>query len=113
MVVHELTTNAAKHGALSTPSGRVGIDWTIERGPGRDVLRLTWSETGGPPVGEPTRRGFGSSLIERVVGRQLCGTVDRRFEESGVQVTVTMPLPQAAAAVEAPAPAPERVAALA
>ncbi|MCU0790713.1 MAG: sensor histidine kinase, partial [Nitratireductor sp.] len=67
MAFHELATNALKYGALSVPEGRVAIDWTLRRKGGGETLLLRWQETGGPPVTEPTRRGFGSTVIERLV----------------------------------------------
>jgi PAS domain S-box-containing protein len=64
LMLHELTTNALKHGSLSRPQGRVSINWTVERG---DVPRivLVWTERGGPPVTQPVARGFGTLLLER------------------------------------------------
>ncbi|HYI81732.1 MAG TPA: PAS domain-containing protein, partial [Acetobacteraceae bacterium] len=78
MAMHELATNAAKHGALSVPAGRVAVDWRVEPPPDDatgatdGTLLLEWSEHDGPPVsGPPTRRGFGSRLIERGLPVQL------------------------------------------
>jgi two-component sensor histidine kinase len=70
MSLHELATNAAKYGALSTPEGQVEIGWSSSPG---GVFVLTWTETGAPPVAVPTRRGFGSAVIEATV-QQLGGT---------------------------------------
>ena len=64
LVLHELATNAVKYGALSTPQGKVRIAWRIEAGADEPEFRLTWRESGGPPVKPPTRSGFGSRLIE-------------------------------------------------
>src|SRR5205807_2393160 len=64
MAFHELATNAAKYGALSNATGQVGIDWTIVGEAPPKVLHIKWRETGGPPVKPPTRRGFGSRLID-------------------------------------------------
>jgi PAS domain S-box-containing protein len=64
MVLHELTTNAVKYGALSKPSGRIRVEWSCPRG-GQLVLR--WNETDGPPVKPPTRRGFGTRVIESII----------------------------------------------
>jgi two-component sensor histidine kinase len=61
VALHELATNAAKYGALSVPDGHVRVEWSHEPN-GRLVLR--WTETGGPPVEPPTRRGFGSRVME-------------------------------------------------
>jgi two-component sensor histidine kinase len=63
LTLHELATNAAKYGALSTPEGTVDIFWTISRDGERSVLKFRWRESGGPSVAPPIRRGFGSSLI--------------------------------------------------
>ncbi len=69
LVLHELTTNATKYGALSTPSGAVTISWRTEEGPRGSTLRLEWVERGGPPGQAGTRKGFGSELIARALGR--------------------------------------------
>ena len=61
MIFYELATNAAKHGALSTPEGEVTLRWRAEAG----RTRVSWTESGGPPVAEPRRQGFGSRLIAR------------------------------------------------
>ena len=71
LLVHELATNATKHGALSQPRGRVAVDWAVE-GAGADArFRFQWLERGGPPVTEPARRGFGSVLIEKAVAQDF------------------------------------------
>lgn len=70
LTLHELATNAVKYGALSTSAGRVHITWHVETRSDRPVLDLTWRETGGPLVVEPTTRGFGTKLIERRQGLQ-------------------------------------------
>jgi two-component sensor histidine kinase len=101
MVIHELTTNAAKHGALSTQAGEVTIAWRLDRSGSSPVLVMDWAETNGPLVSQPTRRGFGSSLIERVVARQLHGEVARRFEPGGVTVAIRVPLPDGQSAPHA------------
>jgi two-component sensor histidine kinase len=68
--LHELATNAAKYGALSVPDGRVQVHWTSEPG----QLKPNWQESGGPQVTSPTRRGFGSRLLENAIARDLGGT---------------------------------------
>ena len=65
MAVHELTTNAVKHGALSVPEGIVQIAWHLEQSSGDETLVLTWSESNGPSVSLPIRKGFGMTLIDR------------------------------------------------
>ena len=73
--VHELTTNAAKYGALSLPEGRVHIEWS-RAADGQLVVH--WTETNGPPVKPPTRRGFGLRVMETIIRGQLNG--DARFD---------------------------------
>ena len=96
MVFHELATNAAKYGALSTPSGRLHVRWSIERAgeqaaDAADLVRLTWRETGGPPVTPPERRGFGSRLIERST-TELDGETQLDFASEGLRYSATIPL---------------------
>jgi two-component sensor histidine kinase len=92
-VLHELATNAVKHGALSATSGRVMLTWELDR----DRLHLSWRESGGPIVTEPTHRGFGSTLINASIPYELGGTVALDFAPTGVRCTITLPLttPQA------------------
>ncbi len=89
LALHELATNAAKYGALLAESGCVRLQWSIS---GRRLL-LTWREEGGPRIGPPTRRGFGTRLIERGLAAELKGHVSLAFEERGVVCTVDAPLP--------------------
>lgn len=87
MALHELATNAVKYGALSTLTGQVRIAWTIKpagSATGHPRLILTWTETGGPPVTPPTRRGFGSRLIERGLASELAGEAHIDFDPGGV-----------------------------
>jgi PAS domain S-box-containing protein len=81
LALHELGTNAVKYGALSSEAGRVSVRWST--GEGR--LRVEWKETGGPPVSEPARRGFGSRLLERGLDADLVGTAEMRFESDGLR----------------------------
>ena len=82
MALHELATNATKHGALSTPEGRVSVFWEAEDGAG--LLRVLWVELGGPPVSAPpTRRGFGSRLLEATLKDQLGGKLLRDWRPGG------------------------------
>src|SRR5690606_29280870 len=76
LALHELCTNAAKYGALSTPEGRVTLLWTVGEG-GEGLLRLAWREEGGPPVAKPTKAGMGTQLLRRQRG---LGKVEVRFE---------------------------------
>jgi PAS domain S-box-containing protein len=89
MALHELATNAAKYGALSSPSGRVAIGWEAAPGGG---LRLRWTESGGPALdGPPARRGFGSSVIRNTVERQLGGATRFDWPRSGLDCALTLP----------------------
>ena len=93
MTLHELTTNAAKYGALSVETGRVDIVWRVmlgESGAGR--LAMEWRESGGPQVTEPSRRGYGTRLINGGVSRELGGTVHLEFAPSGLCCTLDVPL---------------------
>lgn len=92
MAVHELTTNALKYGSLSNDSGTVDVAWSAENG----RLHLRWAERGGPPVSAPTRRGFGSRMIERGLAAELGGTVRIDFQPEGIVCTVDAPLPELA-----------------
>jgi two-component sensor histidine kinase len=92
MVLHELAINAAKYGALATPEGRIAIEWTILGEGDSQQLRFAWRETGGPPVQQPERKGFGSVLIERSVKQELNGTAELLFEPTGLTCTVQVPL---------------------
>ena len=91
MVLNELTTNAVKYGALSRSDGRVRITWSADDDNG-GKLRLTWQETGGPAVQPPTRRGFGSALLEQSITRELGGSVTRDFDPAGLICTITIAL---------------------
>lgn len=85
LAVHELCTNASKYGALSVPEGRVGVRWTRE---GASV-RLVWTETGGPPVTPPVRRGFGTTLIEQAASGQARGGAALDYRPEGLVCTLT------------------------
>ena len=96
MAVHELATNAVKHGALSVPGGRVSVTWSVEGSP--PVLRLRWAESGGPPVaGPPVRQGFGSRVLDGTVRTQLGGTATLAWEASGLVCDIAVPLARGAA----------------
>ncbi len=89
LLFHELTTNAAKYGALSCADGCVRIAWTVEPGP---RLSLTWREEGGPKVVAPTRRGFGSRLIERSLKGEIGGDATLDFHADGLSCRIVLPL---------------------
>jgi len=92
MSLQELATNAVKYGALSTDAGDVEISWTIRATAGAPRLNLRWEERRGPPVVMPTRRGFGSRLIERSLALDLGGTASLAFEPTGLICTVDAPI---------------------
>jgi two-component sensor histidine kinase len=89
LVFHELTTNAVKYGALSTPDGRIDIAWTHVSG----QLTLEWVESGGPELTVPTREGFGTTLL-RSGARQFQGAVDCRFERAGLRCKLSLFVPK-------------------
>src|SRR6266480_3459281 len=89
MTLNELCTNTTKFGALSVPAGRVEIGWTVDGSTPR--LHLTWSEKGGPMVQAPTKRSFGTRLIE-TLGKQLKGDVRLTYETSGFVYALDVPL---------------------
>jgi len=86
LALHELATNAVKFGALSAETGRVEVKWTARPEGG---FELTWTERDGPPVAQPTRRGFGATLLERVTGRELGGDARIDFAPAGVRATIS------------------------
>jgi two-component sensor histidine kinase len=88
MLLHELCTNASKYGALSVPEGRVSILWSTE---GADVVDLDWTESQGPPVVPPERRGFGTKLIQGSLRGGL-GTVELDFPPEGVSCRIRLTL---------------------
>jgi two-component sensor histidine kinase len=84
LALHELATNASKYGALSVPAGKVNIEWARETdGEGRRNLRLTWRESGGPPVTAPSQKGFGCFVLERVTVNAL-GEGKLEFDPGGL-----------------------------
>ncbi|MGH7785675.1 MAG: sensor histidine kinase [Candidatus Binatia bacterium] len=96
MTLHELATNAAKYGALSTRAGHLAISSRIE-GVGVRRLRIDWSERDGPAIGETPRRGFGMKLIEEALAYEVGGRVTLSFASQGVSSEIHIPLPAAGA----------------
>ncbi|NEX94555.1 MASE1 domain-containing protein [Caulobacter sp. 17J65-9] len=90
LVLHELITNAAKHGALSAPGGSVDLKWTVD--PEADRLKLDWTEKGGPDTEAPSRAGFGSTLMTASVERQLNGELRLTWRKSGLHCEIEIPL---------------------
>lgn len=100
MALHELATNAGKYGALSSESGRIEVTWraAVTEDPKHNAamrLHMEWRESGGPPVSPPSRQGFGSRLLESVIGEQLKGRVELRFESGGLVAIIEAPLDEA------------------
>ncbi len=97
MAMHELTTNAAKYGALSVPGGCIEIHWRPVRGDSGELrLRIDWTERCGPSVAEPKQRGFGSKLIEGSIAAELGGTARLTFEPQGLRCEILIPMETAA-----------------
>jgi two-component sensor histidine kinase len=91
-VLHELTTNAAKYGALSQRTGRVSIRWyRAPNGQGRGPLAIEWLETGGPLVEVPNNSGYGRSVITELVPYELGGTARLVFSPEGVRCRLDIP----------------------
>ncbi len=90
LTLHELGTNAAKHGALSNPNGTVMLNWSVVEEAGEKQVHLEWREQGGPAVEPPTRIGFGSMLIEKGLAQ---GRIARRFERTGLICTIDLVIP--------------------
>jgi two-component sensor histidine kinase len=86
LCLHELTTNAAKYGALSVPDGRVRVEWSCAA---KDRIFLRWSEKGGPLVKRPTRRGFGFKMLETIM--QMKGEIHLNWCSEGLQCEISLP----------------------
>ena len=91
MVIHELCTNAVKYGALSARAGHVSISWAVSQDDPKR-FKLRWKERGGPTVREPSRKSFGSRLVEQALPGQLHGEARLLFEPDGVSCEVNIPL---------------------
>jgi PAS domain S-box-containing protein len=87
MTLHELATNAVKYGSLSTPTGQVEVTWI--RAPD-GLLILHWTENGGPPAKKPTRQGFGTTVIERMIREQLRGEMHRDWRAEGLACEIVL-----------------------
>ncbi|MBV9114557.1 MAG: PAS domain-containing protein [Hyphomicrobiales bacterium] len=92
LVLHELATNAVKHGSLSRPDGKVEVSWTVKSGNGERRLIVLWRETGSPPGKIRGARGLGSALIESGIPNAM---VNREFGPDGLVCTIELPLPEA------------------
>jgi two-component sensor histidine kinase len=103
LVFHELATNAAKYGALAGPQGRVSISWSMSA---KLLLRIEWSESGGPAVIKPVRQGFGTKLFTRALD-PFHGTVEAEFHPAGLQCRIALALdPEVLARPESFPPVP-------
>ena len=87
LVLHELATNAIKYGALSVPEGRVNLTWFTAE----NMVHMFWVESGGPAVVKPTRTGFGTRMIQRLVTAEAGASLDFFFEPSGLKVELELP----------------------
>jgi len=94
MTLHELATNAAKYGALSTKDGSIAISSRVEPN-GAAWLRIRWSERDGPLVHEPVHRGFGMRLIEEALAYEVGGRVELQFPGQGLRCAIEIPVPTA------------------
>jgi two-component sensor histidine kinase len=90
-VLHELTTNAAKYGALSKREGRVSVRWHCASNGQPGPLTIEWLETGGPPVKAPCRSGYGKSVITELVSYELGGTARLLFSPEGIRCRLDIP----------------------
>jgi two-component sensor histidine kinase len=92
MVLHELATNAAKYGALSTKKGRVSVHWRWGQSDTRSAaVLLRWQEKGGPPVKGSAAAGYGTSVIRDLIPYELGGSVDLAFADEGVRCSIEIP----------------------
>ncbi len=100
LALHELCTNAVKYGALSVPDGRVEIRWHVLDESSDAMLHVTWTEMGGPRVVEPTRKGFGTRLVQKALAMELNGDVSVIYVPTGVVCKINAPLPDGILKVE-------------
>lgn len=101
LAIHELTTNALKYGALSNDDGTVKVDWAVADSDGGQHFSLVWQERGGPAVSHPTRKGFGSRMIERSLRSYFKGSTSLIYPVEGVEFRIDAPLSAAGELVEA------------
>ena len=94
--LHELATNAAKYGALSSPNGQIRLTGRVEAGEGADELHLTWQEDGGPAVHPPTAAGFGTTMLSNALAYQHKGRAELDWRKEGLHCRITLPLANAA-----------------
>jgi PAS domain S-box-containing protein len=93
MALHELATNASKYGALSVPTGRIEVNWTIDNGAASERrFRMTWRETGGPAAQPPVHKGFGSTVITRMLSNTFKGNAEVEYAPEGLSWELAAPL---------------------
>jgi len=92
MAFHELASNSSKYGALSRPTGRLEVRWSVSNSEGERMLNLDWLEKGGPKVEQPRRRGFGTTLLEKVVAVQCQAEVELNYHPDGLRFALALPL---------------------
>ncbi|PBB24026.1 MULTISPECIES: sensor histidine kinase [unclassified Mesorhizobium] len=92
MAFHELASNSSKYGALSRPTGRLEVRWSLSNSQDERILNLEWLEMGGPKVEPPRRRGFGTTLLEKVVTVQCQAKVELSYRPDGLRFTMALPL---------------------
>jgi two-component sensor histidine kinase len=92
LALHELATNAAKHGAIGVAEGTVRLGWCLEEVNGRREISLTWQEMDGPEITPPKRRGFGTRLLEDVVAHELKGKAELLYDRGGLQYRLDFPV---------------------
>ena len=92
MALHELATNAIKYGALSVPEGQVTIRWNLNGNVTERRLTFSWTEQDGPIVATPTRIGFGTRMIERVLSRHIRGKAEIQYLPEGVRFAIEAPV---------------------
>ena len=91
LALHELASNASKYGALTAPAGRITVRWSAIEDGERVGVKLLWAESGGPTLGVPKKRGFGSMLIQQNLSRSLDLEVELKFEPDGVNCCIFIP----------------------
>ena len=95
MTLHELVTNAIKYGALSSAHGHVIVSWDRRQSDGAAAyVKIDWRETGGPPVANPVKLGYGTNLIRDMIPHELGGLVDLIFASDGVCCKIEVPIEQ-------------------
>jgi two-component sensor histidine kinase len=91
LALHELTSNGIEHGSLALPQGRVTVTWQIEPSAPEPILALTWKEMGGTAVTQPTRRGFGTALLEEMLAYELEAQSVLIYEPDGLRCALHIP----------------------